>query len=405
MDNKEKKNNVIAVIELSDYKKPEIVESYTENKFISFGVNNSYYTYLTECYNTSPTNRAVCNSIAGMIYGKGLDFIDSDKDEALLKEIETLLTRKDMRLIASDFKIYAQCALQVGYNSDHTKIVKIKHQPIMTIAQGKMDDKGNVTKFWYCADWKDQKNYTPVSIPAFGTSNKQVELLYIQNYSYSSGLMYYSATDYQAGLQYCTMEKEISNFHLNNIMNGFTPGMLLTFNDGKPDIKEQLAIEQKVKQKWGGSGNAGSIMIAFTDGDESAPTVEKIELSDASEQYQFISNEATDKILISHRVVSPLILGIKDASGFSSNADELRESYKLFNTIVINPFQEILIDGLQEILKFNKIDVDLFFIPLMPIDFNDGGLKISKDADAIEKETGIVIDEMETSENVASVEK
>ena len=68
MNNKENIGNRISVIELSSYVKPEIVESYTENKFISFGVNNSYYDYLADCYNTSPTNRAICNSIAGMIY-------------------------------------------------------------------------------------------------------------------------------------------------------------------------------------------------------------------------------------------------------------------------------------------------------------------------------------------------
>ena len=390
MDNKETNSIKLSVVNMSDYTAPKLVESYTENRYVSFGLNNSYFNYLNEAYNTSPTNRAVINSIGGMIYGKGIDFIGSDEKESLLKEIKKLLPAKDLRLIAMDFKTYAQCALQVGYNSDHSKIVKVKHQPIMTIAQGKMDKMGNVQKYWYSANWDDTNNYRPVSIPAFGTSKKQVELLYIQNYTYSSGLMYYSNVDYKAGLQYCTMEKEVSNFHLNNILNGFNPGMLLTFKDGKPDVKEQLMIEKKVKEKWGGSGNAGSIMIAFTDSDETAPTVETIELSKADKQYEFVSNEATDKILISHRVTSPLLLGIKDAAGFSSNADELKESYKLFNLTVINPFQEILIDGLQEILNFNGVVEDIYFIPLMPIDFVDED--IEKDEDVVEKETGVATD-------------
>ena len=395
---KQNKGNVLTVVNMSDYTAPVLVESYTENKYVSFGLNNSYFTYINEAYNTSPTNRAIINSIAGMIYGKGIDFIGSDEKEDLLKEIKLLLPAKDLRLISMDFKTYAQCALQIGYNSDHTKIVKVKHQPIMTIAQGKMDKLGEVKKYWYSADWDDVKNHKPIAIPAFGTSKKQVELLYIENYTYSSGLMYYANVDYKAGLQYCSMEKEVSNFHLNNILNGFNPGMLLTFNDGKPDVKEQLAIEKKVKDKWGGSGNAGSIMIAFTDDTESAPTVETIELSDADKQYQFISTEATDKILISHRVTSPLLLGIKDAAGFSSNADELKESYKLFNLTVINPFQEILIDGLQQILNFNGVDEDIFFIPLMPIDFVDEDVEI--DEDIIEKETGVTV---ETEDNVEEI--
>jgi len=169
--------------------------------------------------------------------------------------------------------------------------------------------------------------------------------------------------------------------------------MLLTFHDGKPDVKEQLSIEAKVKNKWGGTGQAGSVMIAFVDGaaGEVAPTVTPVESNDVDKKYENSSNESTDKILISHRVTSPLLLGIKDATGLGgSNADELIASYKLFNSTVIAPFQEILIDGLQQILEFNGTNVDLFFTPLMPIDFIESTNKV--DEDVLEKETGIDVD-------------
>jgi hypothetical protein len=322
-----------------------------------------------------------------MIYGKGLDFIGSDEKEDVLLKIKKLFKPKDMRLLTMDFKQYGQCALQIGYNKEHTEIIVVKHQPIMTITKGKMNSKGNITKYWYSADWSNTSVYKPKSIPAFGSSSSQVELLYINNYTYSSGLMYYSNVDYQAGLQYCTVEEEISNFQLNNILNGFAPGMLLTFHDGKPDVKEQLDIERKVKAKWGGSSKAGSIMVSFVESTEEAPTLQTVDVSKVSDQYQFVTELATDKILISHRVTSPLLLGIKDAAGFSSNAEELISSYKLFNITVINPFQEILIDSLQEVLNFNGIDEDIYFVPLMPIDFVESTEEV--DEIDVEKETGI----------------
>ena len=131
-------------------------------------------------------------------------------------------------------------------------------------------------------------------------------------------------------------------------------------------------------------------MIAFVDGaaGEVAPTVSPVESNDVDKKYDNSSKESTDKILISHRVTSPLLLGIKDATGLGgSNADELIASYKLFNSTVIAPFQEILIDGLQEILTFNGIDVDLYFTPLMPIDFVDATDEV--DEEVLEKETGV----------------
>jgi hypothetical protein len=216
-------------------------------------------------------------------------------------------------------------------------------------------------------------------------------LLYINNYTYSSGLMYYSTVDYQPALQYCKVEEEVSNFHLNNVQCAFSPAVLLTFKDGKPKVQEQLSMEAKVKSKWAGSSNAGSIMMAFVESGEEAPSVDVLASSDLAQQYQFLTELAETKILVAHRVTSPLMFGIKDASGLGgSNADELISSYKLFNILTINPFQEILIDSLQEILTFNKIKVDLFFVPLMPIDFIDivDAEKVV-DKVEIEKETGV----------------
>ena len=48
---------------------------------------------------------------------------------------------------------------------------------------------------------------------------------------------------------------------------------------------------------------------------------------------------------------------IKDAAGFSSNSDELIASYHLFNTTVISPMQEILIEGIREVLEVNGIAI------------------------------------------------
>lgn len=399
------KGDRLSVVELSNYNAPKIVESTSEDGWVTYGPNNSYFTYINECYNGSSTNRSVINSVAQQIYGKGLDFIGSDENEAALTEIQKLLKPKDLRLLAMDFKQYGQCAVQVGYSSDHTKILKVQHQPVMTLAKGKLDKLGNVNKYWYSANWENIAMYKPQPIPAFGTSKKQVEILYINNYTYSSGLMYYSNVDYQSALQYCKMEEEISNFHINNIQNGFTPSMLLTFRDGKPDVQEQLKIEAKVKQKWGGSSNAGSIMLAFVEENETAPTMESVTLSDADKQYQHVDTLAQDKILISHRVVSPLLAGVQTASGFSSNSDEMKSAYQLWNMTVINPFQEILIDGLQEILQFNGIDEDVFFVPLVPFAFLDIEVEQVENVEEIEKETGIEVKEDTTVSKKVELKK
>lgn len=384
---------VMFSIAMANYVAPKIEESKGEDKYVTYGEGNQFFTYINECYNGSPTNRAAINSIAQAIYGKGLAAEDVDEDSKTWEEITDLLKPRDLKLLAMDLKQYGQCALQLGYDSDHTKILKAQHQPISTLAIGKKDKFGNVNKYWYSADFTDPRKYKPVAIPAFGTSKKQVEIIYIQNYIFSSGMMYYTNVDYQSGLQYAKVEEEISNFHLNNIMNGFTPSMMLNFNNGKPSEPEQLKIENKVKQRWGGTSNAGKVMISFNNGPEEAPTMEAVTTSDSHLQYQTVSEEATDKILISHRIVSPALLGIRDKSGFSSVSDEIKTSFQLYSTTVVAPFQDVLVDGLQEVLAFNNLKADIYFKTSQPIEFTDGGLDATLDADAVVKETGVQVEE------------
>ena len=73
--------------------------------------------------------------------------------------------------------------------------------------------------------------------------------------------------------------------------------------------------------------------------------------------------------MLGHRVVSPILLGIKDNTGFGNNAEELRTASVLMDNIVIRPFQEKIIECLKTILMFNEIDLNLYFVTLQPIEF------------------------------------
>ena len=96
-------------------------------------------------------------------------------------------------------------------------------------------------------------------IPAFGTSNEAIELLYIK--PYVAGHYYFSPVDYQGSLQYAELEEEVSNYHLSNIKNGLAPSMLINFNNGVPNEEERELIERRIYEKYSGSSNAGKFML------------------------------------------------------------------------------------------------------------------------------------------------
>ena len=189
-------------------------------------------------------------------------------------------------------------------------------------------------------------------------------------------------------LPYCELEGEVANYHINNIQQGMAPSMLINFNNGVPDDEQRELIEQRIYEKYSGSSNAGKFILAFNDNSESAATIDAVQLSDAHNQYQFLSDEATKKIMVGHRVVSPMLLGIKDNSGLGNNADELKQASILFDNMVIRVQQEYLIDAFEQILAYNNISLNLYFTTLQPLEFTDLGNNVV-DEETREEETGV----------------
>ena len=163
----------------------------------------------------------------------------------------------------------------------------------------------------------------------------------------------------------------MSNYHLNNILNGLAPSMLINFNNGTPNAEEREEIERRIYQKFSGSSNAGKFILSFNDNPESAASIEPVQLSDAHNQYQFLSEESTKKIMVAHRIVSPMLLGIKDQTGLGNNADEIKTASQLMDNTVIRPFQTLLIDAFDQILAYNQISLNLYFKTLQPLEFTE----------------------------------
>ena len=392
-----KEDGKIHIVQLGSYSRPEIKEYYNDD-FVAYGEDNDYFNYLIDRYNGSPTNNAAINGISEMIYGRGLDATDSKENEADYKEMKELLKKNVVKRVCHDFKMMGQAAMQVIYTKDRSKIAQVEHIPVETLRAEKCNSKGEIEAYYYHSNWSEAKpNDKLKRIPAFGFSNSPIEILYIK--PYRAGFKYYSPVDYQGGLQYAELEEEIANYHINNIQNGLSPSMLINFNNGTPDAEQRDAIERSIINKFSGSSNAGRFILAFNDSKELAATIEPVQLSDAHQQYQFLSDESMRKVMVSHRIVSPMLVGIKDTSGLGNNAEELQTASVLMDNTVIRPMQVTILDEFEKILEYNGIELDIYFKTLQPLEFTDLTNAISEAE--IEKETGVKKDiEEEVKEKV-----
>ena len=387
-----KKQDNISVIHLAEYNLPTITE--VNNKdWVQFGDDNLYPQYLLELYNGSSINNAIIKGVSAMIYGEGLDATDREESDSKKESwlaLNGLLhnSSKDvLKCLAFDLKLFGMCYVNAIWNRPRTKIVEIRHIPAQYMRSGKADAYGNVNEYYYSADWTNTRKNKPRYYKGFDLKDRSDANQVLCIKDYSPGSHYYATPDYQGSTSYIQLDMEIAQFHLSNIKSGMFPSMAINMANGIPTREERRTIERQINAKFGGSGNAGKILLTFNDGKETAPEIVPINANDNSDSYQFLSTETTRKVLTGHRVTSPLLFGVKgDGSGFGNNADELRDSYSLFNNTVIKPFQNTLLEGLEPIFHANDIELDLYFKTLKPADFIDISNIGKLDEDEQEKE-------------------
>ena len=216
---KKKLHSSVEVIELNAYTSPKI-EEVKHSDFIEYGADNLYFQYLIDRYVGSTTNQAIIKGTATKIYGKGLCVLNEDEFPLATEKIDNLVNHSDLRKLAFDRKLLGMAALQVQYNKG--KVAKVSHFPMETLRAGKLGDSGKVEKWFYHPNWKDYKRSDVLKeFPVFGSTNRKKTEIYILA-PYTSGFYYYAPVDYGGALPYAYLEEVISEYLINDALNGFS---------------------------------------------------------------------------------------------------------------------------------------------------------------------------------------
>ena len=138
---------------------------------------------------------------------------------------------------------------------------------------------------------------------------------------------------------------------MNNIKNGLAPSLsITTFTDA--DNEERETIERQLRAAYAGSDNAGSLIYMDVANKDEAPIITPIPQNGADGYYTTVNDMVVQKILTSHRIVSPMLLGIK-TEGQLGGRTEMLESQALFLKNVIEPKQSDILTVFEEIFSIN----------------------------------------------------
>jgi hypothetical protein len=336
----------------------EANEKETPKGWVTLGEANSFPNYLIDLYYSSPVHSALTMSIAFMIAGKDI----KSNNPAAQREIDRLKLNSIRRPVALDAKMQGGYYLEIIWSVDRNSIAKINELPYENCRLAVANDEDVIPGIYYSKDWNDmrKKKNIPTFIPMYNPTSKADEpsqVLFIG--VMTPGSAYYPKPDYYSAINYIEITREISEFYRAFLSNGMAPSYMLHFNNGIPDPEEQLAIRRNWETMVG-ARKAGKVVFTFNESADRAPRLDLVPMTDADKQWQELSTQSRENILAAHRVTSPLLFGIRDAGGLGSNADEMKNAYRIFNKNIIEPYQKIITDSFEEIFKGMGIVADIY---------------------------------------------
>jgi hypothetical protein len=350
-------------IQLSNYIRPEIKEVQGK-KWVLNGRNNEFYKTIIDAYNGSTTNSAIIDSYANFIYGKGINSNEKLTKPKEWSALNTIFDKKELRKICKDFEMFGEASVEVKYLNNEVR--KVYHIAKERVAPEVANEDGDITGYWYSYDFSNVQKYKPERYDAFGFgsgSGERSEIYIIRDYQV--GQFYYSNPSYVSGLSWAKFEEEFQNYCIKHIQNGLSFGYIINMNAGVQASEiEIMESTRRIRENLTGSNKAGNFFLNWNDNKESEITITALDVSEAHKQYEYLSAEARQQLCTAHKLTSPMLVGIKEASGFSSNAEEIKVGFAELMINVITPKQEIILDGLMEILAANGISLDLQFLSL-----------------------------------------
>ena len=327
-------------------------------EYVYYGDKNAFPAKLIELYDNSAMHHTCIQAIKDGIFGEGIEIVGEEYINSSGETVDDIFEKIDL-----DYTIYQGYVLNVIWNKEANKIVEIYHLPFNNVRSGKMNEDDEITEYQYSSDWTNLRKNPYKSYRAFNTTDNKGEnasqIFYY--YNYTPGNDYYPLPTYVGALNDIELDARISRFHNANISNGLAPSMFVQFRNGQPSPEERREIYNEMESTFSGEENAGRFFLAFS---EPGKELEVTPIENANDDY-YITLEAriSSRILTAHRISSPLLLGIKDASGFSSNADEIRVAYTHFESTVIAPKRKKILTSYGYILKLFGFNIKLTVAP------------------------------------------
>jgi hypothetical protein len=334
-----------------------------------YEADNAYPNKLIDLYqNASSVHSNFINLKTNLLYSTGLLPLNSE-DVNLKNYLETPVNRAGHTLndifkkLCADMALFEAAAYQLIYNREG-KVAEIYHVSPANLRASNPNEFGFSDTWYYSTSWgivdnkrrrKSQnqfsksieiKNYNPDT----GIQDKR-QILYVKKYSPSAIDDVYAIPSYNSILNWVQLDFELSQFHLNKVVNNLSPSGIVVMK-GNPDDDEKDAFVKNFKRNHTGSDNAGKLLFIWTDGADQTPEFIRFEGDKNDGIFEELSINVNEHIAVGHGAPLALI-GMDKSNSIGNDSMKLNTARSYFLNTVIEPMQEVLISSINKILKIN----------------------------------------------------
>ena len=312
------------------------IEEDSKKGFIKWGVNNDYPQYLDSLYKDVATLRSIIEGTIDFVTGNAVHIDDIVWDVQINDKGDTIeglvadLTR--------DYLKYGGFAINIVRNK-MGEIGSLYFIPLERIRCN--EDRSEI---YYSKEWEKSVGRVKFTVyPKFDPKKKDISSIFVYTNNRTD---VYPSPKWAASVKAAEIERQVNDYHLNSIMNGFSASYLISMNNGIPSEEEADEIEENMIEKFTGSGNGGRLVINFANDKEHSAELSKLEVDDAGERYKSLIERTKSEIFTAFRA-TPNLFGLPTATGFSN--EEYMEAFKLYNRTVVRPIQAIIVRAIKYI--------------------------------------------------------
>ncbi|MBK5721860.1 phage portal protein [Dysgonomonas sp. Marseille-P4677] len=331
-----------AVIKLSQSGKSYPTFSRNTKGWISYDSDNLLPQRIIALNNESAINKAVIDNKVTYICGTGVKDDEYYGQPNPNDDWDQLIEK-----IAKDYVTFGGYCMQVIFN-ENGKTVSLYHTDFSKIRIGETNEFGAYLSFYLSNDWrKTYGKHAPVQIKAYGSEEMQKGVPYLFYYrDYEPSLDYYPVPQYYSALNYIEADGLLGKFYRNSINNGFVPSTIITMPSNPADEQKEQ-FQRDIENSYAGTNGANSIVVLWGESQEVKPVVTSYAASGNADLYNNVDEIIFQKIISAHRLTSPTLAGLSGSGNLSGNANEITNSYVLYNRTVIHQLRRKILDTLS----------------------------------------------------------